>query len=309
MTALAVQARRPDYDPVRDKRYREALLAEDVAAWLSWMDLGGARERTLDSYERDLARVCLMYPNLRLEEFTDAELLHVIRSWPAGSRRVRAAAVQSFFKWALRTRRIDRNPCDLLPIFKRTPQKYLETFTDADVAAMGAIETRDAALLLLLVDAGLRKGEARMLRARRANLDTRRVVVLDGKGGRDRVIPMTNRLAVKLAELYLLDGVQRDDFLWYSRPGGGRIRRDHPIGDTSFDRWYRQSLRAAGVVYQKPHACRHTFATSWRRRGLDLDEIQLLLGHASISTTSDLYVHTDVEDVAAHMAMIEGGAV
>jgi integrase len=65
------------------------------------------------------------------------------------------------------------------------------------------------------------------------------------------------------------------------------------------------SLEGAGVRYRKPHTARHTFATRWRGRGLAVDEIQLLLGHSSIRTTSDLHVHTDVEDVAERMATIE----
>jgi integrase len=54
-----------------------------------------------------------------------------------------------------------------------------------------------------------------------------------------------------------------------------------------------------------PHTARHTFATRWRRRGLAIDEIQILLGHSSARTTADLYVHARVEDVAEHMALIE----
>ncbi len=57
-----------------------------------------------------------------------------------------------------------------------------------------------------------------------------------------------------------------------------------------------------------PHPpTRHTFATSWRKRGLSVDELQILLGHASVATTSDLYVHIEVEDVARRMAEIEAG--
>jgi integrase len=101
-------------------------------------------------------------------------------------------------------------------------------------------------------------------------------------------------------------GIDRDDFLWYVKPGG-RTRRTTEMGEGSFHRWWERCLTDAGVRYKKPHTTRHTFATSWRRRGLAVDEIQLLLGHESIRTTSDLYVHTDVSDVAEHMAEIQAG--
>ena len=54
-------------------------------------------------------------------------------------------------------------------------------------------------------------------------------------------------------------------------------------------------------------ACKRTLKSSRgeRRRGLTVDEIQILLGHSSVRTTADLYVHTRVEDVAEHMGLIE----
>jgi site-specific recombinase XerD len=60
----------------------------------------------------------------------------------------------------------------------------------------------------------------------------------------------------------------------------------------------------AGVRYHKPHTTRHTFATIWRRRGLDIEEIQTLLGHASIRTTVDTYLHVDLSLIAEHMAAL-----
>jgi integrase len=105
----------------------------------------------------------------------------------------------------------------------------------------------------------------------------------------------------------VLEGINQDEYIWYSKPGGGPVNRARPIGDGSFHRWWDRCLKGAGVRYRKPHTTRHTFATRWRRRGLAVDEIQLLLGHSSIRTTSDLYVHTDVEDVAARRALIEAG--
>jgi integrase len=73
------------------------------------------------------------------------------------------------------------------------------------------------------------------------------------------------------------------------------------IGEGTFARWWARCLADANVRYRNPHVARHTFATTWRRRGLDLDEIQLLLGHESIRTTSDLYVHTRLEHVKRRM--------
>ena len=110
----------------------------------------------------------------------------------------------------------------------------------------------------------------------------------------------------QVVHLDLFERLNPDDFLWYGKPGGGTVvDRSKPIGEGTFHRWYVRSIEAAGVAYRNPHTTRHTYATAWRKRGLALDDLQILLGHASVSTTADLYVHTNVADVAERMRAIE----
>jgi hypothetical protein len=85
-----------EFDALKDKTYRRAKLGRDVVAWLDFMELGEASPRTLDQYERDLARLCKLFPATSIEEFTDAELLTLARRFKPGERRVRMAAVRSF---------------------------------------------------------------------------------------------------------------------------------------------------------------------------------------------------------------------
>ncbi len=304
MTAAAATV---SFDPLRDSRHRGAKAARDVADWLSWLDLGGIRPRTLADYEWAIARLLRMFPQKGLADFTDGDIGHALRTFPAPSRRTKQAAYQSFFRWAKQTRRIGDNPMDYLPRQRRQPRKPLDLFTDTEVAALEALPSPDGPLMALLFGTGIRKSEARHLRARHLDLSRGMLRVIDGKGGKDRDVPLEAELVVTLAGMLTLEGVDRDDYLWYTRPGGKtRIDRSHPVGEGSYHRWWSKALERAGVRYMKPHTTRHTYATRWRRRGLDVDEIQLLLGHESIRTTSDLYVHTDIRDVAARMAELAG---
>lgn len=308
MSAAAVVS----YDPTKDKTYRRARLAGDVVAWLDFLELGGTRPRTIDQYERDLARLCKLYPHKTLDEITDADLLALARRFTDGERRVRMASVRSFFKWAKQTRRITDNPTEYLPAMKRPRVKVPDVFTDAEVEQLLALPTVDAAPLAVLLDAGLRKAEARALTLRNCNPENEMVVVRDGKGGRDRVVPMSERLRNLVADLELTEGLRPTDHLFYAvraNEVSRKVMRDRPIGEGTFARWWRSCLDTAGVRYRKPHMARHTFATRWRRRGLSIDELQLLLGHASIATTADVYTHTSVGDVARHMALIEAQEV
>jgi integrase len=298
------------FDPVKDKSYRAARLGRDVVDWLAWLELGGAASRTLDQYERDLARLAKLFPGKEITDLTDGDLLQLAKRFKPGERRVRMAAVRSFFKWAKQTRRISDNPTEYLPEIRRQTQRVPDVFTEAEVGALLALDVVDAAPLGILLDAGLRKAEARHLRLRDCLPDIGHVIVRNGKGGRDRVIPMSQRLSSLLAKLEIVEGLNQSDYIFYATQANAvtsRRVRDRPIGEGTFHRHWEHWLAEAGVPYRKPHTARHTFATSWRKRGLSIDELQILLGHANISTTAGVYVHTNVEDVARHMALIEAG--
>ena len=305
MTALLERA---TFDPLRESRHRDAKAARDQADWLSWLELGGTAPRTIHGYQWVTDRLLSMYPDKTIGEFTDGDLLHLIKSYPPKSRPYRAFAVISFFKWAKKTRRITENPTDMLPEIKRTPARVITVFSDAEQGALETLPNPDGVLMTVLFQAGLRKAEARNLTAKRCNLNNREIYVREGaKGSKERVVPMSDKLVHALTDFFLLDGIEPSDHLWYDKPGGGALRRSHPIGETVFHRWWVRCLKDARVDYRNPHTTRHTYATTWRRRGLAIDEIQILLGHASVQTTSDLYIHQKVEDVAAHMARIEAG--
>lgn len=308
MTVHALNPRVVSFDPTRDKAYRSAMLGRDVVDWLAWLELGGAAPTTLDSYERVLARLAKLYPAKTLPEFTDGDLLQLAKRFKPAERRVRMAAVRSFFKWAKQTRRISDNPTDYLPGIRKPAQKVPDVFTEGEVASLLSLDVVDAAPLAVLVDAGLRKAEARLLRLKDCLPDVGHVVVRNGKGGRDRVIPMSARLAKLLADLEIIEGLEQADHIFYgvrANEVSRRRVRNQPIGEGTFARWWRRCLEQAEVRYRNPHVARHTFATTWRRRGLSIDELQLLLGHASISTTADIYVHSGIDDVARHMELIE----
>lgn len=301
------------FDPTKDKTYQSTRLGRDIVDFLAWMELGGASPRTTDQYERDLSRGAIkVVPNKDIAEINDGDMLHIAKLFKPDERRVRVAAWRSFDKWALRTRRIERSFTAALPDIKKQHQRVIQVFTDPEIEALLDLPVKDAAPLAILLEAGLRKAEARHLRLQDCLPESGQVVVLQGKGARDRIVPMTGRLKYLLNELALQERIDPQDHIFYGVRANHLVRRDlreRPIGEGTFARWWRGCLTRAGVRYRTPHTARHTFATKWRRAGLALDEIQILLGHASIATTSSIYVHTNVADVAEHMAHIEAREV
>lgn len=297
--------------PVRDQRYRSTRLGGDVEDYLAWKRLSGASPATLDQYERDIARACVLRPHKGLAELVPEDLLHILESFRPASRRRARAALNGMFRWAEAWGKIERNPLDRMPRPLPEPQRVVEVFTDAEQALLaGLAELRDRVLMLILLDAGLRKAEARHLRLEHVDLRQRHLVVWHGKGGKDRVVPLSHRLTGALAELELVDAVAPEQHLWYARRSNGsyvRIERRRPIGEASFHRWWERCLAEAGVRYRNPHTTRHTMATTWLRRGGRVGTLSKALGHSSIATTVDLYGHLDLRDVAADLELVEAG--
>ena len=112
-----------------------------------------------------------------------------------------------------------------------------------------------------------------------------------------------------VADLDLSERLRPDQQLWHTHPGGGKaISRRWPMGDTTFSSWYTRQLEQASVRYLSPHTTRHTYHELLRLAGLTLEERQILMGHASIRTTADIYGHLDFNAVADKLSSfrIEG---
>lgn len=299
-------------DPLRDSRHRSARAARELADWLAEREAGKTAARTLDSYERTCAALLRAFPDTAFSEFTPGDIVQLLITFPERSRHINRSALNSWFKWGYVTRLIDSNPVDRVTTIRYKPNRIYDTYSAAETDALCALPFPDGQLMTLMLWTGLRRAEARYLTAKRLDANNRQVLVIDGaKGSKSRVVPMIARVQAAAGELLTLEGLGPDDYLWYDRPGGrARLkRRTQPISDSSFGRWYANSVNKADVPYRKPHMTRHSFATRMRELGLPMEEIQVLLGHESIATTSDIYVNTNLGAVADHMREAVGDLV
>lgn len=289
-----------EYDPLTASGNPDARAAREQADWLRWLDYQNLAPRTIADYRRATNRALEMFPNTAFDEFTEGDLLHVATSFPKASRRVRMAAYESWFDWGYRGRLINENPMKRMPKVRRKPTSYIETFTAAEEQRLRSLPLPDGSLMTILLESGIRKSEARHLRPMDYKPDRRHLVIIDGKGGKDRVVPASRDLAQALTELAVLENIDPQQYYWYGVNAGNgyrNIRRDKPCGEGTFHRWWARNVTAAGIRYLKPHTTRHSYATRLRRAGVPLEHIQVLLGHSSIKVTADAYVHAEIVDV------------
>ncbi len=150
---------------------------------------------------------------------------------------------------------------------------------------------RDRAILELMYATGMRISEVAELRIDDVDLDER-VVRCTGKGGKQRLIPLTSS-AVEWISKYLnvvrplLDKKGDSEYLWLGKNG-------RKISRQALWKMFKKYVARAGIKRRvTPHSMRHTFATHLLNAGMDLRTLQELLGHSSVSTTQ-VYTHLDI---------------
>jgi integrase/recombinase XerD len=300
-------------ESVLDRRYEETMMGSDVQEYIRYKTLSSAA-RTIDQYERDIARMAVLLAHLGITEVSTPDLLVVLESFPARSRRRARAAIAGFWKWALASGRIERDPMTWVPTFKQPAVEVHDIFSAEEQGRLIDATRRmlmpeiQRARVYLLLDTGMRGGGARNLRVQDVNL-TDRVVTLHEKGDKKRLVPLRGDVCLAF-EQYLqtpypkLDFAPRQsDYVWF--PNGGTdgsilVERGYQVtwlepatqlAASSFWRWWNRVTKEAGVRYRKPHMTRHTYVTDLIDAGVDLHTAKELAGHSSTSVTEQ-YVHS-----------------
>jgi integrase/recombinase XerC len=215
------------------------------------------------------------------------------------------SAVRSLFRYACRIERLPRNPAASVrtPKQAKTLPRHLrpgeiENLIEAP-AGDSPVSCRDRAILELLYASGLRVSELVGLDWPDVDL-TGRVVLVLGKGGKERMVPFGSKAAEALIlwlgewELVRAESAGRADAEKDREPVFLSLRGKR-LGDRSVRRVLDQHGQSAGLSQGvHPHMLRHTFATHLLEEGADLRAIQELLGHSSLSTTQR-YTHVEIE--------------
>src|SRR5699024_6854699 len=212
------------------------------------------------------------------------------------------SSLRQFYRHRLREHLASEDPTALVqaPVQgRRLPTTLDEAAVEALLAAPDTdseLGLRDRAMLELMYAAGLRVSE--LVRASHAQLNLRQGVIhVLGKGGRERLVPV-GEAALDWLQRYLhyarpalLDN-RPSEALFVTRRGGGMTRQNvwHMIR--------RHAARAGIRAHVSPHGLRHAFATHLLNHGADLRVVQMLLGHADLSTTQ-IYTHVARARLAA----------
>lgn len=211
----------------------------------------------------------------------------------------RISSLRSFFRYLLKTRKIEKDPLQSLdnPKSKKTLPSFITfeqimmLFEKPDLDRYTGL--RDRAMMELLYSSGLRVSE--LVGLLREDVDFSSLTLLvRGKGKKERLIPFT-RSSAEWLKKYLESPQRYLDDADHAAAVDDRSLFLNKWGKTltvrSVDRIFEKYLQACGFLERvTPHTIRHTIATHWLEKGMDLKTIQTLLGHSNLATTS-IYTH------------------
>lgn len=265
-----------------------------------WLEDGLART-TIASYRLDLVLFAehLARSGSSLAAATECDLTAYLadfsrRSRPASQRRLMSSC-RRYYGWQLANGRISTDPTARIDP-PAAGQRFPKTLTETQVEALLAAPDpgtdrglRDRAMLEVLYATGIRVSELVGLKTFETDLQQGLVRII-GKGDKERLVPL-GEMAVDTLQTYLgearmrLLGGRRSDHVFLTRLGAGMSRE-------MFWRIIKQYGVEVGIARERlsPHVLRHAFATHLINHGADLRVVQMLLGHADISTTQ-IYTH------------------
>ena len=278
-----------------------AVLIDDFCDSL-WLE-DGLSKNTLDAYRRDMALfarwLAVARPavaNLFAVDRLDIDTYFIDRNKEskASSSNRRLSVLKRFYQLALRQKHISVDPC-LKKVSARQPQRFVHTLTEKQIELLleapdsaTPLGLRERTMLELMYASGLRVSELVTLKTLEVSLNDG-VLRITGKGGKTRLVPFGEQ-ARQWIERYLQQGRgqilagQFDDALFVTKRGGPMTRQMFWIIIK------KHALKAGIKVPLSPHTLRHAFATHLLNHGADLRVVQLLLGHADISSTQ-IYTH------------------
>ncbi|NDD57975.1 MAG: tyrosine recombinase XerC [Chlamydiae bacterium] len=290
-------------------------FSDQIQSFLSYLKaMKNASEHTIRNYSSDLERFqdfffcrqnqLLEKSNLQIQQ-VDKKLIRAyladLKDRGSAKRSVvrRLSSLRSFFAYLVKEKQIPTNPLDEVesPKIDKTIPVSLDYSQVERLFALPDLSSylglRDRCIMELFYSSGLRVSE--LVGLNRQDLDERNFCLrILGKGKKQRVVPITRNACewllkyLRHEERYLdLEGhrSEKDSQAIFLNKWGTRLTV------RSVDRKFDEYLKISGLAGKiTPHTIRHTIATHWLEKGMDLKTIQVLLGHSSLATTT-IYTH------------------
>lgn len=274
------------YDDTNDRiirRFKACLMVE------------GKSEKTIEQYVRTARKLS---DTLNGKLFTDMDAydvryylaMELERGVSDRTRENQRANMSAFFQWMVNDDVIPSNPvAKLKPV--KVADEIRKPFSDIEIDALrfACKSKKERALVEVLISTGVRVSELSSMKTTDIDMNTMTVHVVHGKGAKERLTYITP-VALKHLTAYLNDRKETGTALFYNK--------NHEAIDSGGIRFILNTIaKRANVDDVHPHRFRRTFATNLSKRGMEIQEIQKLLGHSNVNTT---LVYVAIDNAKVH---------
>ena len=278
-----------DYNEKTLKRYRACLI------------INGKSEKTIGQYLRTCEKLADLlhkpYNEVDTQDIRYFMALVLDRGVAAVTLENQRANMSAFFHWMTVERLITINPMDpIQPVKFHSEIKTEFSAVEIDALRSACKNKRERALVEFLLASGVRVSELVQMEVQDINRNTLAVHVRHGKGDKER-ITYINTVAMQHLLSYLNSRPESGSALFYNKD-------HHPLQDGGVRKMVARIGSRAGVSNVHPHRFRRTFATGLARRGMDIQEVQKLLGHSGVNTTMKYVNVSDSKVMASYQQFI-----
>lgn len=261
--------------------------------YIACLRIDGKSEKTIYQYRRKIEKL-IEFMQKPLEEVGTYDIrlyLAIEKERGIANRSLEntRSVLSAFFGWLAEEEVIQRNPMKRIKPVKCKEEVRLP-FTTVEIDALrGACKTkRDRAMIEFLLSSGVRVAECAEMEVTDIDFSEMTVHVKHGKGDKERITYINDLAALHLRK-YLMSRKEQGVALFYNK-------NHEPIAIGGIQQRLKTLGELAGVDNVHPHRFRHTFATDLAKRGMAIQEIQVLMGHSRIDTTLG-YIKTDNQKI------------
>lgn len=276
----------------------------------------GLSKNTADSYNNDLTEFVFFAKNHKVYDINSVNKQYILdyytmlnkKQFSKSTLQRRYSALNQFFKYLIRQKIITQNP---MLLYRRHKKEFklpkflsleeIEKLLSVNNQLENSKQLRNRLILELLYSTGMRVSELCSLQLKSVCFNTEnktshdnneyRFIVIKGKGQKERLVPLRANV-LDLLNKYISSETQKDQKYLFSSNG-----KENHITRRTIENIIKKSALKACIEPSKvsPHTMRHSFATHLLQKGLDIREIQELLGHASINTTA-IYAKINIKN-------------
>ena len=199
--------------------------------------------------------------------------------------------LRTFFNFLYNNEYMEKNLMKHFKLIKRENKIIVPLFEDEvkEIDTLFNLKTylglRNYCMIHLMLDEGLRSGEVVNLRISNIDFQQNHVIIYDGKGNKDRIIPLSSQLKKYLHQyVTVYRPYTEHDYMFCS------VREQSQVSEDVIKCLFSRIRKKTGLSRLKPHLLRHTFATSFILGGGDLESLRIYMGHSSYEVTQK-YLH------------------